>query len=126
MVAQPEGRIKGYLNLCSWTGLLGDWGCRDRFLKGLSSGNSPKNLTHSDYEPLWPLISSLAAILVVDRHWLPKSDVRQHPGYICEAFQRLILQFIVSNRYEHFMTCRVDKSLRKVPELAQGWFEEID
>jgi hypothetical protein len=114
MVTQPEGRPRGYISAHSWTGLLGDWACRDGFLKGLSYGDSPKNLTHWDYKPLWPLIRSLAAILVVDRHWLPKSDARKHPGYICEAFQRLILQFIISNRYERFMTCRVDDSLREV------------
>jgi hypothetical protein len=120
MVAQPVGRPKEYINASSWASLLEDYDGRDWFLKRLSSGDMPKGLTHSDYEPLWPLIRSLAPILVVDRHWLPKSDVRKHPGYICEAFQRLILQFIVSNRYEHFMTCRVGVSLRKEQEVAQS------
>jgi len=67
-----------------------------------------------------PLISSLAAILVVDSHFLPKSDVRKRPDYICEAFQRLILQFIDSNRNEDLMTCRVHDSLREVEGVPKS------
>ena len=87
-------------------------------VSGLSSGDLPSNITHSVYKPLWPLISSLAAILVVDNHWLPKSNVRKRPEYICEAFQRLILQFIDSKRNEDFMTFPVGESLRQVQKVA--------
>jgi hypothetical protein len=66
------------------------------------------------------LISSLAAILVVDSHYLPKSDVRKRPEYICEAFQRLVLQFIISNRDEDFMTCLVHDSLREVKGVPKA------
>jgi len=57
---------------------------------------------------------------VVDKHWLPESDVRKCSGYICEAFQRLILQFIVSNRNENFMTRPLGGSLRAVQVLPQS------
>jgi hypothetical protein len=113
MVAQPEGPRVGHISADVWTSLLGNFAARDRLVWSLSSGDPPKDLTHSVYEPLWPLITKLAAILVVDRHWL-ESGVRKHPGYTCEAFQRLIIQFIVSNRDENFMTCRVNDSLRQV------------
>ena len=119
MVAQPEGRPGVYVGMDTWTSLLGDFKARERLVVGLSAGDPPNNLTHSVYEPLWPLISSLAAILVVDRHWLPESNVRKCPEYICEAFQRLILEFIVSNHDEDFMTCRVGDSLRQVRGVAQ-------
>ena len=119
MVSQPEGSQKEPISPQIWTDLLGDFEDRDRLVSGLSAGNPPKNLTHSVYKPLWPLISKLAAILVVDRHWLPKSS-RKHEEYICEAFQRLILQFIVSNRDEDFMTRPVGDSLRQVPEIAKS------
>jgi hypothetical protein len=66
------------------------------------------------------LINSLAAVLVVDGHWLPKSNVRKRPAYICEAFRRLILQFIVSKSSEDFMTCRVSDSLRQVKQVLQS------
>ena len=93
---------------------------RERLVSSLSTGYMPKNLVHSVYKPFWPLISSLAAILVVDGHWLPESNVRKRPEYTCEAFQRLILQFIVSNRSEKFMTCRVSDILRRVKGVAQS------
>jgi hypothetical protein len=116
--SQPEGRPKVYIDPVTWTTLLGNFhGPRTFSFDGSAHGDAPDNLTHSVYEPLWPLISSLAAILVVDRHWLPEIDARKRPEYICEAFQRLILQFIVSNRYEDFMTCRVGDSLRQL----NGW-----
>jgi len=125
MVARPEGGEAGHIPAHAWTGLIGDFKRRNWLVWELSSGDPPNNLTHSVYEPLWPLISSLAAILAVDRQWLPESDVRKRPGYICEAFQRLILQFIVSNRNENFMTCRVDDSLRPVQGVAQFQVEVL-
>jgi hypothetical protein len=123
MVAQPEGSPRGHIDShidsSSWSSLLGNFKARERLVSGLSSGNPPKNLTHPDYEPLWPLIRELAAILVVDRHWIPESSVRKRPEYICEAFQRLILQFIISRR-EDFMTRRVGDSLRQLRSVAQS------
>jgi hypothetical protein len=119
MIMQPEGRPTVYIHAATWTALLGNFKERERLVSGFSSGDTPDNLTHSVYEPLWPLIKSLAAILRVDRHWLPENDVRKRPEYICEAFQRLILQFIVSNRDEDFMTCRAGDSLRQLKSVAE-------
>jgi hypothetical protein len=122
MVVQPEGSQKELISLPIWAGLLGNFADRDWLVYGLSAGDPPKNLTHSVYKPLWPLISKLAAILVVDRHWLlklPKYS-RKHEEYICEAFQRLILQFIVSNRDKDFMTRHVSDSLRQVRGIAES------
>jgi hypothetical protein len=125
MVTQPEGHPGGFIDAHWWTGLLGNFNDRDTLIGRLSSENPrdpPESLTHLGYKPLVPLIRSLAAILVLDRHWLPKSDsdCRTHPGYLCEAFQRLILQFILSNRNENFMTCRVDNSLHGSGRVAQS------
>jgi hypothetical protein len=123
MVVQPtEGPPEGYIDSTYWSNLStsGKPQVRESFLLMLSSGRPPVDLTHSVYEPLLPLISNLAAILVVDRHWLPESDVRKTPEYICEAFQRLILQFIDSNRNEHFMTCPVRESLRQLEPVAES------
>jgi hypothetical protein len=103
-----------------WSLLLGDFMAREHLVSLLSTGRLPKNLVHSDYEPLRPLISSLAAILVIDSHWLPESNVRKRPEYTCEAFQRLILQFIDSKRSEKFMTYRVSDKLRKVIGAAES------
>jgi hypothetical protein len=120
MVAQPEGRIGEPIHSPSWTGMLGDSDDRAGLVSKLSSGPPPQNLLHSVYEPVWPLISNLAALLVVDSHWIPESSARKRPDYMCEAFQRLILQFIDSKRSENFMTCRVADSLRQVAGVPQS------
>jgi hypothetical protein len=100
--------------------MLKDSDDRAGLVSKLSSGPPPQNLLHSVYKPVWPLISNLAALLVVDSHWIPKSSARKRPDYMCEAFQRLILQFIDSNRSEIFMTCRVADSLRQVEGVPQS------
>ena len=118
MVAQPEGAPGECINSESWSGLLKDFKARDRLVVVLSSGEMPDNLIHSVYKPLWPLISSLADVLLIDRHWIPELNVRKRPEYICEAFQRLIIKFIVENRDKDFMICRVGNSLRQTQGVA--------
>jgi len=120
MVVQPKERPGTCIDSDTWTSMLGDFKARECLVSTLSLFDRPDNLTHPVYAPLWPLISSLTAILVVDRHWLPESSDRKRPEYICEAFQRLILQFFVSNRNEDFMTCRVGDSLRQVQGVPQS------
>jgi hypothetical protein len=123
MMVQPEeGPSGGYIEPIFWSILSQSENpqLREGFVLSLCSGRPLVNLTHSVYVPLLPLISNLAAILVVDRHWLPESDVRKTPEYICEAFQRLILQFIDSNRNEHFMTCPVGESLRQLEPVTES------
>jgi hypothetical protein len=122
MVARPEVRpdTDTGIDVSSWMSLLGDFKARERLVSSLRTGDMPDNLIHLVYKPLWPLISSLAAILVVDRHWIPEPNVRKDPEYTREAFQRLILRFIVSNRSEKFMTCRVSDILRQVKGVAQS------
>ena len=119
MIAQPEGRPGGHISSAIWTSLLETFEARHFLVDRLRSDNPP-NLTHSVYKPLWDLISSLAAVLVVDRHWIPESNVRKRPEYMCEAFQRLILEFIISKHDEDFMTCRVGDSLRQVQGVAES------
>ena len=121
MVMQPaEGPPGEYINSSIWTTLLGNIAVRKGLVSLLRTNVQPLNMTHSVYKPLLPLVGNLAAILEVDRHWLPKSNVRKSPEYICEAFQRLILQFIDSNHNEDFMTCRVHNTLRQVEQVVQS------
>ena len=47
----------------------------------LLSQGSLSRVTHSFFKTLLPLIESLAAFLVVDRHWLEQSDKRNQPEY---------------------------------------------
>jgi hypothetical protein len=123
MVVQPE-TLPGeeFIDAPSWALLLNDSNHRHNLIKTLCSEDAslPDNLTHSRYKSLQPLISKLAAILVVDRHWLPASDVRNHPEYLNEAFQRSILQFILDNRDEKFMKEDIGPKFRKVAAVAQS------
>jgi hypothetical protein len=66
------------------------------------------------------LIENLAAFLVVDRHWLERSDKRNQPEYINEAFQRLILAFILEHCSKEFMNHPVDSKLRVVEPVPQS------
>ena len=80
MVAQPEkdqGLSPEYINPSTRVTLLGKE--REGLVLRFRSSEVSKNLTHSVYEPLWTLIRSLAAILVVDKHRLPESNVRKRP-----------------------------------------------
>jgi hypothetical protein len=113
MVVQPEKCSKETIDSTSWTSLLGNSGDRQTFVEGLSK-RTPTNLTHSFYEPLRPLIMDLADILVIDRRWLPASDPRNDLYYLNEAFQRLIIKFMIDNKDKGFMHRRVDKIFRKV------------
>jgi hypothetical protein len=113
MVVQPEKCSKEEINVAPWSNLNGSYESRQGLI-GSVTGLMPSNLTHSFYKPLRPLIQDLAAILFIDSHWLPEDDLRKDPFYITEAFQRLILQFIIDNRDKEFMDHRVEKTFRKV------------
>ena len=114
MVVQPEESPTEKIKAAVWSDLNDNHMSRDRLLSGACVRMSP-DLTHSFYTPLQPLIGDLAAILVIDSHWLPASDLRtDNTYYITEAFQRLILKFIIDNRGEEFMDRRIKTTFRKV------------
>jgi hypothetical protein len=117
MVVQPERTSKEKIDSGTWGLLNGNHESRQTLLlkQTLLRGEiSSTNVTHPFYEPLRPLIKDLAAILLNDSHWLPASDPRRDRFYTTEAFQRLILNFIINNSGKEFMDRRVTKTLRKV------------
>jgi hypothetical protein len=116
--AQPEGEQGEPINMLVWVSLTGSAGDRVALLRSRQSLDAA---THSLYQPLWPFLNQLAAIVDVDRHWLTSSDPRNHPGYINEAFQRLILQFILDNGNEEFM----QRKVRSRPRRPESWAETI-
>ncbi|KAI9507527.1 hypothetical protein F5148DRAFT_1376484 [Russula earlei] len=121
MVVQPKNGGKEMIGMVPWSQLIGDHDSRNDLIHRISLQQPlPANLIHSLYNPLEPLIRDLAAILVIDSHWLDAPDPRKDLYYITEAFQRLILNFIIDNRGKEFMHCRVDKTFRKVQE-TQGF-----
>jgi hypothetical protein len=109
IAAQPEEGEEELIDTGIWGMLMGTANSR----ANLIGCRSLDSATHSLYRPLGPLLKKLARILDVDRHWLEPSDTRNHPGYFNEAFQRLILQFILDNRKEGFMKHKVQRDPRR-------------
>jgi len=98
--------------------LTGPADSRSTLVQG-SERSGFKHATHSFYTPLSPLLKKLASLLVVDRLWLDESDPRHHVEYLCEAFQRLILAFILANRDSDFMTREIDDNPRLPPGVSE-------
>ena len=122
MVLQPEKCHKEKVHAVSWGALNGNYELREDLMRTLQQSKS-SYFTHSFYNPLLPLIKALATFLIIDSHWLPDSDSRKDPSYITEAFQRLILQFIIDNRGKEFMDHRVEKTFHLVRgvQASKGW-----
>ena len=110
---QPENGSEEPINALIWGGLMGSAESRSMLLRG----GGLEIATHSVYRPIGRLLNKLAAILVVDRHWLLSNDPRNHPGYANEAFRRLILQFIIEHRDENFMKTKVCRQLRQSQKI---------
>ena len=123
MVVQPKLSAKGlpneYIDSAAWAEISGDAEKRNALISALAQGLLSR-VTHSFFKPLQPLIENLAAFLVVDRHWLERSDKRNQPEYINEAFQRLILGFILEHRSKEFMNHPVDSKLCVVEPVPQS------
>jgi hypothetical protein len=127
--AQPEGKEEEPIDSGIWASLTGSVESRSRLI-----GSQLTRATHSIYEPLWPLLHSLSAVLNVDRLWLESTDPRNHIGYSTEAFQRLILEFMLSHRDRKFMTHKVAHSRRcpnTTPEhlglsLPSSWMSSVE
>jgi hypothetical protein len=116
--AQPENAGEQEIGHDIWTGLTGNVWARVRLLRG----GTLVGATHSVYEPLRHLLDRLAWILDVDRNWLKSikpSDPRGHPEYVNEAFQRLILQFIVEHQTDEFMHRQVSPRPRRIEHISQ-------
>jgi len=120
MVVQPVRCPTEEIDPGSWANLLGPASSRDDLVGTIAQKGVRTGLIHSIYKHLSPLIKNLASILVVDRQWLAESDVRNDPAYIGEAFQRLILQFMVDHREEKFMNTEADVKFRSAKQMPQS------
>ena len=91
-----------------WGNFISKMDMRDRVF--ISRG-IPKNLLHTEYQPLEELLKQMADQLTGDHSLEPS---RAHPEYLHEAFQRLILEFLVANYSQRFMKLRTHNEFRKV------------
>jgi hypothetical protein len=103
MAASPVNLPEEKIGKGAFTNFTGDNDERD----DLISGNM-KGLAHSHFKAVMPLIKSMAGILQTDRFWLPKDDPRNHPEYVGEAFQRLVLDFLGQHHDDEFMDHEID------------------
>jgi hypothetical protein len=117
--AQPAQPAQENVTTSTWALLIGSVNERDVLITAISSGRWEQLVAHSFYQPLSPLLQDLATILTVDRYWLDTSETRNNEEYVLEAFQRLVLQFILENRSKEFMTQCVVRRFRKVQEIPQ-------
>jgi hypothetical protein len=113
MGAQPENEEKEPIVANIWTALTGPVKSRIHLLRG-----GLDDITHSVFEPLWPMLNKLARIVNIDRHWVEPSNPRNDPGYINEAFQRLIYQFILEHRNAPFMRHPVESQPRRPKQMS--------
>ncbi len=118
LTMQPADSPKEAVGASTWSMLTGPVGSCIGMLDILAHGRELPGITHSVYKPLASLLSDLSAILSVDRHWLDQSETRNHLEYVCEAFQRLLLQFILAHRDEEFMKKKVDLRPRQVEVIS--------
>jgi hypothetical protein len=117
--AQPAQQPAENISSLTWASLIGSVGNRTGLLRSLRDDLEPEQVAHSFYRPLVPLLGELAAILAIDRYWLDTSETRNNEEYVPEAFQRLILQFILENRSKEFMTHPVDGQIRQAEMIRQ-------
>ncbi|KAG9040550.1 hypothetical protein FS837_000490 [Tulasnella sp. UAMH 9824] len=117
--ARPKEHPNEPINPATWNSLIGEAREREILIHGLSAGLTPTGTVHSAFSPLMDLISSLAGVLRLDRHWLKDSDPINDPEYIVEVFQRLVLQFILDNRSKAFMEIEVHPKRREITKTPQ-------
>ncbi|KAG9016674.1 hypothetical protein FRB90_002538 [Tulasnella sp. 427] len=115
VTSQPVLEATEYIARATWEGLVNGVEGRGALLFNVYSQNLEARSLHSTLNPLLPLLSQLAEILVsVDRHWLDDGEIRNDPEYSAEAFQRLILQFILENSKNAFIDAVIDTSSRQL------------
>lgn len=106
MSAKPKGNQDEVIDPVIWEATTESFESRLDAIDLLSLKRNLARFTHSAFKPLGTLLRNLALILVVDMHRLDEPDVRNDPGYVNEAIQRLILQFIIDHRDAEFEVAR--------------------
>ncbi|KAG8916954.1 hypothetical protein FRC01_002755, partial [Tulasnella sp. 417] len=121
MTAQPKGGAVGHIRASVWVHFTGRVVERHVLLSiGLLRGLMTDGTFHSTFRPIKGLFQKLAGVLSsMDRHWLPASEERNDPEYFAEAFQRLILQFLIDHNHDDdggFMNQPIESSPREVEQ----------
>ncbi|CCA77047.1 hypothetical protein PIIN_11032 [Serendipita indica DSM 11827] len=75
---------------------------------------------HKDYVLVNELLDQMREYLKVDLKYSEDERKRNDPEYLCEVFQRLILNFLVEYQGSPFLTLERDAEFRKVGEPCGG------
>ena len=113
-----QDRIPGYL----WNTLTARDDCRHTFLRDFPY------TCHPTYRPLEVLLKSLFRQLSGYQEYLAllpeeHDDTRMKDEYLHEAFQRILLEFIVQNKQEEFMREQISPTRR--PKEGGGMAQSI-
>jgi hypothetical protein len=95
--AQPEGDLSESIPILYWAVLVEVDFRGPNFI-----GRFPKNCLHSSYSGLRALLNDMGRHIQGDLKF-SKIKEKKEPEYIHEVFQRLILNFLVTNESESFM-----------------------
>ncbi|KAG8918231.1 hypothetical protein FRC01_001967 [Tulasnella sp. 417] len=125
ITAQPKGGAAEHITV-GWGFLAGGALMRQGLLYLLLQLPPLSGTFHPTFEPLHNLFKQLAGILCsIDRHWLhgpeQQNDPRKDPEWFAEAFQRLILQFLINhngNGDNGFMNQTIDPNPRQLQQQS--------
>ncbi|KJA13916.1 hypothetical protein HYPSUDRAFT_49539 [Hypholoma sublateritium FD-334 SS-4] len=108
--AAPAGKASSEVHQDLWRNLTGN----DRDFR-------PTRIVESELDPSYDalrnLINPMASYLIHDLHWATETPFN-HPEFLHESFQRLILNFLVDNKDEDFMVLPTSGKPRESKQLA--------
>lgn len=114
---KPKGSGRSELLQSYWTNLTDDQ--KDHRYHCYVNTTEPFPL-HQDYGPVNELLDQMREYLKVDLKYSEDERKRNDPEYLCEVFQRLILNFLVEYQGSPFLTLERDAEFRKVGEPCGG------
>lgn len=124
MTALPKGAGFEPISAASWADLNGTFTARGDLVLRVAN-NQP--VCHSRLGPIAKLMGKLASVLSsVDRHWIDTRDPRSSHEFVTEAFQRLILSFLLNPENKDFMELEIVPAARQpvkgssVPKQGHG------
>ena len=119
--AMPEGTTKddpkSILDLKIWLNLTDHK--EDARYEYFVLGSKPFPF-HPAYDQISRLLEEMRNHLRIDLSSSKISVKKEEPEYLCEVFQRLVLNFLVEHKDSAFLDERKDANWRRIPEPALG------
>ena len=120
LLAQPIDRTKSDsdndLDPTTWINLTAEED--QRYLNFIASNDHLP--VHPKYAPIHALLDEMRIHLRVDLQHSKDKTRRDNPEYLCEVFQRLILNFLVDREDEQFLDLPKDEKNRNHGDLRKA------